>query len=247
VLSDQDFLGNVEVILKSARSNNIVLRLLGSIAVRLHSETARAQVIPRALTDIDLVGYSKHQAKIQELFETLGYRADEDFNMLHGAERLVFNGNDGLRIDIFLDVFSMSHKLDLRGRLELDYPTLCLSDLLMTKLQIAEANEKDLKDVICLLHDHEIGQTDGPEMINCRYISDLCSRDWGIYRTFTLNIRRVMKYLDDLSGTEAMRVRVGEQCEVLLRTIEDAPKSMKWKMRARVGDKKRWYELPQSS
>lgn len=234
----------MQTILDSAKADNIKLRLIGSIAVRMHSESARAQVIPRALTDIDLVGYSKQCEQIMALFQELGYIGDEDFNALHGSERLFFSGKDGLRIDVFLDALSMSHKLDLRGRLELDYPTVPLTDLLMTKLQIAELNEKDVKDMICLLHDHELADSDAPEKVNSRYVADLCAEDWGIYKTFTINLNRILIYLDKL-GENEMRDHTRKQCESLLQKIEAAPKSMKWKMRARVGEKKRWYRLPE--
>jgi hypothetical protein len=235
----------MRLILDAAKSSNIILRLLGSIAIRMHSESARAQVIPRVLTDIDFAGYSKQSQQIIDLFRKLGYSADDAFNTLHGTERLLFYGRDNLRVDVFLDVLSMSHKLDLRGRLELDYPTLSLTDLLMTKLQIVELNEKDVKDIICLLNDHEVADEDGPEKIDGRYIADLCAKDWGIHKTFAMNITRTMSRLDSIAGNEDIRDRVTKQAETLLRKIGETPKTMKWKMRAKIGEKKRWYELPQ--
>jgi hypothetical protein len=235
----------MQLVLDTAKTNDVTLRLIGSIATRIHSESARAQVIPRALTDIDFVGYSSQSQQIVRLFEKLGYSGDEDFNLLHGSERLLFFGKDKLRIDVFLDILSMSHKLDMRGRLELDYPTIALSDLLMTKLQIVELNEKDVKDMICLLNDHELANDDGPEKINSKYIADLCSNDWGIYKTFTMNLNRVLKHLDKLSQDDAMRSSVIKRCNALLAQIEEAPKTTKWKLRARVGQKKRWYQLPE--
>ena len=237
----------MQTILDAAKTNNVYLRLIGSIAIRLHSESARAQVIPRALTDIDFVGYSKQSREIAALMQKLGYEGDDSFNTLHGSERLIFTGKNQLHVDIFLDVLTMSHNLDLRGRLELDFPTVPLTDLLMTKLQIAELNEKDVKDMICVLNDHELADTEIPEKVNVGRISKLCASDWGIYKTFTININRILVYLDRLGENEEMRKRVKAQCEALLSDIEDAPKSMKWKMRARVGEKKRWYQLPEES
>jgi len=232
-------------ILDAAKSSNIILRVLGSIAIQMHSQSARSQIMPRVLTDIDFAGYSKQSQHIIDLFRKLGYSPDDDFNTLHGTERLLFYGRDNLRVDVFLDVLSMSHKLDLRGRLELDYPTLSLTDLLMTKLQIVELNEKDVKDIVCLLNDHEIAAEDDPEKINGRYIAGVCSGDWGIYKTFTMNITRTTTHLDRVAGNEEIRDRVRKQSETLLHKIEETPKSMKWKMRAKVGEKKRWYELPE--
>jgi hypothetical protein len=141
----------------------------------------------------------------------------------------------------------MSHRLDLRGRLELDFPTVPLTDLLMTKLQIAELNEKDVKDMICLLNDHELAESDVPEKINSKYIADNCAGDWGVYKTFTININRILTYLDKLGENEEMQQRVKKQCDALLSQIEAVPKSMKWKMRAKVGEKKRWYRLPEDA
>jgi len=244
-LSEQDFMANMERIILAGKENGIQLRLIGSIATRIHSESARTQVIPRALTDIDLVGYSSQARHTAQLLEKLGYKGDEDFNMLHGSERLLFYGKNGLHIDVFFDVLSMSHKLDLRGRLELDYPTIPLTDLLMTKLQIFQLNEKDVKDMICLLNDHEFAQADLPEKINSKYIADLCAKDWGVYKTFTMNINRILNYLQKLDAKDPMRTLVESKCRDLSTKIEETPKTTKWKMRAKVGEKKRWYELPQ--
>ena len=243
--TEEDFMANMNVILASAKENGVILRLIGSIATRLHSPSARSQVIPRALTDIDFVGYSSQSKKVQSLFQNLGYAGDDEFNMIHGAERLLFFGKSGLHIDVFFDVLTMSHRLDLRGRLELDYPTISLTDLLMTKLQIVELNEKDVKDMICLLNDHDFADSDQPEKINGKYIAEVCSKDWGVYKTFTMNLNRILAHLDKLGSDEKMRTRVAEQCKALLDQIEQVPKGTKWKMRARVGEKKRWYELPQ--
>lgn len=243
--TEEDFMANMNVILASAKENGVILRLIGSIATRLHSPSARSQVIPRALTDIDFVGYSWQSKKVETLLQKLGYAGDDEFNMLHGSERLLFLGKNGLHIDVFFDVLTMSHRLDLRGRLELDYPTISLTDLLMTKLQIVELNEKDVKDMICLLNDHDFADFDQPEKINSKYIADLCSKDWGVYKTFTMNLNRILAHLDKLGSDEKMRTRVADQCKVLLNQIEQVPKGAKWKMRARVGEKKRWYELPE--
>ena len=108
-----------------------------------------------------------------------------------------------------------------------------------------ELNEKDVKDMICLLHDHELASDDIPEKINSKYIADLCSKDWGVYKTFTMNLNRVLTNLDKLSQDNAMRSHVTKQCNALLTQIEEIPKTTKWKLRARVGEKKRWYELPE--
>ena len=88
--------------------------------------------------------------------------------MVHGDERLVFFGREGeLKVDVWLEVFRMAHKFNFKDRLPLDNPTLPLSDLLMTKLQIVELNEKDARDMVCLLADHDLSDNDSDkERIN---------------------------------------------------------------------------------
>ena len=115
----------------------------------------------------------------------------------------------------------------------------------MTKLQIVELNEKDVKDMICLLNDHELADSDQPEKINIKYIAELCSKDWGMYKTFTMNLNRILTNLGKLSSDEEMQSTVQQQCRIMLERIENAPKTTKWRMRAKVGEKKRWYELPE--
>jgi hypothetical protein len=60
-----------------------------------------------------------------------------------------------------------------------------------------------------------------------------------------MNLNRILTNLEKLGSDEKMRTRVAEQCRIMLDQIEQVPKSTKWKMRAKVGEKKRWYELPE--
>ncbi|MEM3697760.1 MAG: hypothetical protein QXQ94_09735 [Candidatus Bathyarchaeia archaeon] len=247
MVGDESFLSEVYKILNSAEESNVTLRLLGSIAIRLHSETAKRQVIPRALTDIDFVGYSKEKNKIEKIFENLEYTPDENFNAFHGSERLIYNKGE-IRVDIFLDKFSMCHQFDFRKRLKLDFPTLSVSDLLITKLQIVQLDEKDLKDIIFLLNDHELSDTDNDrEKINAKYIAKLCSDNWGIYKTFTMNVNRVLRYLEKCLDQKNAQIKVNlkDKCSFLLEIIEKEPKSLAWKTRAIIGEKRQWYQLPE--
>jgi len=141
----------------------------------------------------------------------------------------------------------MCHRFDFRARIELYEPTLSPSDLLVTKLQIVELNEKDLKDMVTLLREHEVlNELSNQDAIDTRYIAELCSKDWGIYRTFTGNISRLDEFISTLTlentDKNAARSKLGE----LSKSIELAPKSVKWKMRAKVGEKRRWYDLPET-
>ena len=245
--SGQDvFFKEIDKILSLAKDKDVTLRLLGATAIRSRSETARKMSESRKLTDLDFVAYKKDRKKIEEIFATLGYRPNSTFNMLHGDERLMFFGSD-FKIDVWLEVFRMAHTFNFKDRLAVDNRTLPLSDLLMTKLQIVELNEKDVRDVVCLLADHDLSHDDGErERINVKRIVDECAKNWGVYKTFTLNLNKIKallpKYETDVTPADSKVVL--ERIDRILSSIEAAPKGVGWKMRAKVGEKRPWYETP---
>ena len=180
------------------------------------------------------------------LFGELGYVPRERFNAMHGSRRLVFTDPaQQKRVDVFLDVFEMCHRFDLKERMELDRQTIPLADLLATKLQVVQTNEKDVGDAICLLLDHEVGGTDLRDTINGGYLARLCSEDWGIYKTFTMKLAMLAVMVEKRGLKEPERDLVIKRIGQLSAGIERAPKSMAWKMRAAIGDRVRWYELPE--
>ena len=148
------------------------------------------------------------------------------------------------RIDIFLDVFDMCHKIDLKDRLTLDPLTITLADLLATKLQIFKTNEKDFKDITAMLLDHEVADTDGPDVINGKRIASLSADDWGIYKTFTIVLDNTALMLDKFELAPNDKEIVKQRLQRIRQMMETEPKSMSWKMRAKVGEKKKWYMLP---
>ena len=235
-----------ERILGGAGAKGITLRLLGGVAVVTRCPSASKPPFSRRYVDIDLIGRRRETAKINQLFRDLGYRPRERFNALHGS-RLIFNDMKNMRrVDVFLDVFQMCHKFDFRDRIRLEPKTITISDLLSTKLQIVEMNEKDIKDILVLLLDHDVSTEETPDRINASYLGKLCAEDWGIYRTFTMNLDRVPEFVGRLSLGDQQRAQIVGRAASLRSSIESAPKSMGWKMRATVGDRKRWYELPEA-
>jgi len=125
--------------------------------------------------------------------------------------------------------------------LEIDHPTISLSDLLLEKLQIVEINEKDIIDCIILFREHEVGEDD-KTTINMKYISKLFSGDWGWWRTGTMNLDKIKHFAEKYDKlTDEDKKIVIERIDKLREAIDKHPKSMGWKMRAKVGDKKKWY------
>jgi len=241
-----DIVQESQRILRAAEDRKVVLRLLGGLAVRVHSPSASHRILEREYADIDVMGLRKQSKDIKALFSELGYAPREIFNALQGDRRLIFNDlNNQRRVDVFLDVFEMCHHFDFRKRLLLDKNTISLSDLLATKLQVVHMTEREYKDLIALIHDHELGDSDTPETINGRYLSQLCAENWGIYKTFTISISNTMLALTQYQLDPQDQEIVSARLQELLNMIEAAPKTMAWKIRASLGDKKRWYELPE--
>ena len=236
-------------ILDEAKQRGIILRLFGGVAVKYHCPSATNRSLQRAYPDLDFLGREKQGRQIRKLFRDLGYEPNQRFNALHGATRLIFEDFKNQRVvDIFLDVFKMCHTLHLGDRLTLDEYTIPISDLLLTKLQVVEINEKDIRDLIAILSDHEVVEYPTPrdrEVIDTRYISALCGDDWGLCKTLSLTLRKLLAFLSKYELDQDAKQLLENRINRLLLAIENVPKSLKWKLRDRVGEKKRWYDLPE--
>jgi hypothetical protein len=145
---------------------------------------------------------------------------------------MIFSGPAG-KLDVFVDTFEMCHVIDLRERLSLDRRTLTVSDLVLTKLQIVELNAKDAQDVRALLAEHQLGEGHG-DHVDVAYLSSLVAGDWPLWRTLTGTLRELATLEPVVAGP------AGE----LIAAFEDVPKSRGWRIRARLGEHRRWYELP---
>jgi hypothetical protein len=241
-----DIVKETERIIDLAEKQNVILRLFGGLAIRFHCQSATHRSLERKYADIDFMGLSKQARNIKKLFTELGYAPREVFNAYYGDQRLIFNDlTNERRIDIFLDVFKMCHKFDFRDRLILNKPTIPLADLLATKLQVVHITEREYRDIIALVHDHEIGDSDGPETINGLYLAKLCSEDWGIYKTLTTNIGFILSALKEFQLDPEYESVARKHLEELSSRIENIPKTTGWKIRARIGERKQWYELPE--
>jgi len=233
-------------IMELAESKKITLRLFGGVSFFMRCPSAKYPNLHRNYVDIDFVGYSKQSREIKRFFPELGYVGRDRFNAMMGHQRLVFNDvGNGRRVDVFLDVFEMCHRLNLKDRIGIDSRTIPLADMLATKLQIVEINEKDIKDILTVLVDYDVTDTD-KDSINGAYLAKLCGEDWGVYKTFTINLDRILSSLPEKELNEGQMATVKARAERLKQAIEDAPKSFKWKMRARIGERSVWYQLPEA-
>lgn len=229
----------------AAASASLALRITGGVGVALRCPSAASAPLARRYADIDAIGRRRERAEIGALFAALGYVPDKAFNALHGDTRLFFwDPHNERQLDVFLDRVEMCHKIDLGARLDLDARTLSLADLLLMKLQVVETNRKDYLDLLALLVDHEL--TDDEQGINLSYLAELTASDWGLWRTTTMIAERTVAFASELDGfTE--RQLVHDRVAMFLTALEVSGKSRAWRLRARVGERKRWYELPEES
>ncbi|MBS7658529.1 MAG: hypothetical protein QXL69_05085 [Candidatus Bathyarchaeia archaeon] len=228
-------------------SKGIPLRLMGALAIYVHcSNEAKAlhEALSRQFTDIDFMT-TVDREKVKKFFLEIGYKPRERFMAIMAETRHIYEKPElGIHVDVFFNELDMCHKIDFRKRLLIDYPTISLADLLLEKLQIVEINEKDVKDVIVLLNDHKIGDEDNKETINAEYIADLLSKDWGFYYTVTTNLNKIKDLINSYSQvlTQDKIADVKTKIDTILDKIEKKPKTMSWKMRAKVGTKVKWYK-----
>jgi len=210
--------------------------------VALRCESAGAPPLQREYKDVDLAGRAADWVRIGALLTDAGYTAHEQFNALNSDRRLLFFAPSGRRLDVFLDRVELCHKIDLLPRLGIPGATLPPADLLLMKLQVVETNDKDFRDMAALLVDLPLADGDD-EAIDVAYLSGLAARDWGLWRTMTMVAGRLEAHAGTL-GDERIARAVTAKVAVLQERLESVPKTRGWRLRARVGDRVRWYELP---
>jgi hypothetical protein len=243
VTIESDVVFEGQRLLSRAQEAGVPLRLLGGVAIRLRAPGELPPAFAREYADLDFVTKKKAARPASEFFRAEGYEPHVAFNALHGGERLLFFDNENDRqVDVFIGSFQMSHRIPLDERLDVDPVSIPLGELLLTKLQIAQLNEKDVRDALALLQGHAVGDEDG-ETVNAGRIAALCAADWGLWRTITGNLDACCALAPGYDVPD--RAEVEARVQALLNRIEAEPKTRSWKLRAKIGERKRWYELPE--
>lgn len=230
-------------IAEAAKGRGLPLRLLGGVAIAILCPSSRRPPLRRRYADIDFATKGAAKDGVIELMESLGYRGDREFNMLHGNRRLYFRDEvNGRHVDVFVDEANLCHRVGLKNRLEIVPLTLSLADLAVLKLQVVETNEKDYLDICAIFADHDLSEDESG--VNSTYIAGLAASDWGLWRTLGMVAERSERFALELPDFEAAD-RVAERLGRLREKLDTVPKSRGWKLRARLGDRKRWYQLPE--
>jgi hypothetical protein len=250
--SPEDPLTDALRIARGAVDSGIGLKLLGGLGVRVVCPDYPPRL--RRDQDIDFACLSKERKAVSAYLEQAGCQGDRRFNNLNGDRQMYFTAPSGRPIDVMVDRLTMCHTLDFRPSFRKLPYTVDVVDLLLSKLQIVELNEKDARDIVQLLSCMPIAApgtssaaSDGQLAIDSdRFLSVLAS-DWGWWRTVTGNLDKLPGLLSERPhlAQPGMPFDPARQALQLRQLAESTPKSMKWKMRASIGDKVRWYELPE--
>jgi len=256
------FLAESVAIVEAAQKNDVVVRILGGFGIYVHADhcsqcrhlqtsTDRLGKGNPPFTDLDLAAYGKQWNKVREVLERNAHlRPDRMINALFGTSRLVYyHPKDNFPIDVFFDKLDFSHEVSFgehkRGRLELDYPTLGLADLLLEKLQVHDINRKDLIDMIVLLLGHDISEDESKDRINAKHVSRILASDWGFWYDAIQNLGHVKslgKQIHEEGKLDGNQWKEVEGRVARLEAVmEREPKTEEWKVRSRVGTSKRWY------
>ena len=234
-----------------ADSAGLRVRLMGGLAFHARAPEWTAR-IERARRDIDLATASSDRRGLTELLVGSGYDADKEFNALHGHKQLYFvDPRRDRPVDVLVDRLEMCHTFDFGERLVIDSPTLPLADLLLSKLQVVRINRKDVLDALVLLGEYPLTENDSG--ISVPRVVSHTSEDWGWWRTVGENLAKLAVYAQAELGPEDLAMSGGRplhhdpaaQAMTLRERIDAAPKSTRWKLRSRVGDRVQWYQLPE--
>lgn len=231
-------------IIEAARARDLTVRTLGGVAVVMQAP-GEQPLLPRALKDIDVVTPPKQGKPAAQLLADLGYVGEEMFNALRGSRRQLFHDPINARqLDVFVGEFEMCHAVPIAGRLDQHPYTVPLAELLLTKLQIVELTERDERDIYTIVHHHELSE-DAASGIDPAFIARLCADDWGLWRTSQGTIKRCLTDVENYGLEADAREGIVARLRALWDRIEREPKSGRWKRRARLGERKRWYDEPE--
>ena len=232
-----------DTILAAAGEKGMPVALLGGLAVYRTCPSTRREPFARDINDMDFIVTKRRSSEFGKLLASLGYEGDHQFNSLHGETRLLYASPE-TDIDVFVGVFQQCHELDLESVLGTAPAPIPLAHLLLTKLQIVQINRKDELDALAILTDHDVVAKGTADQIDLDVITSITSNDWGWFTTVSDNLAKLGTAVDEaITGDE--RDLLHDRLDKIGQAVEQHPKSVKWKIRDRVGRRMPWYDLPE--
>jgi len=240
-----DLVALTQRLIAAAREAGAPVKAMGGLGVHLRAPDP-PPTLARSWEDVDLAAPRRARQAIETAFSAAGLQPEREFNALQGSRRQVWWTPDGAtHVDVFLGEFAMCHRLDLDDRVTGDHPALPAADLLLMKLQVVELNLKDVQDAALLLASHELARDDADGRIGVGRLTSVLGEDWGFFTTANDNLERLPGLVAERAPSVAGAV--SERAGALREALEAAPKSRGFRMRAKVGRRRRWYDLPEES
>jgi len=246
------FIDEAERILRVATERKVLLKLLGGLAIKIHSlnEEEFANRLGRSAgpgqeySDIDFATYYKSREGVRRIMESLGYSKRPSTISTSASQRQIyFHPKGWFYIDVFWDKLkAANHPISFRNRLEVDPVSIPLSDLLLEKLQIVSFSKKDMLDTLLLLKAHSVAEKEELETISTDRVARVLPSDWGFWYTVTTNLQGVREYVKVMSVLTTQEASdISSKVEKLLQAANSVPKSLRWKLRAILGSRRKWY------
>jgi len=261
-MSEGEFLKEATGIVEKAQSRGLCLRVMGSLAVYINSVNNGYGDVFRSLarfgegmplfTDLDLAAYVKQRRHIDKLFKEMSFEPDAMVNSIFGHKRLIYyHPERKYHTDVFLNRLEFSHDVEFgekpgSGRLELGYPTISPTDIVLEKLQIHQINRKDLIDLIMVFIVHDVQERSTSNAVDGAYIAGILSDDWGFWYDATTNLSMVKTLLDEFTKEGKLKAALSQtalqRVDKLLNMVMSCPKSRNWEKRAKAGTNKPWFK-----
>ncbi len=255
-------MAEAHAIIDAGNTHGVVLRLTGGLAVRHYA--IDLEFAEREYSDIDLIGLKRQVVAVGDVFRHLGYVENRHVAMATGNGQLQFfvpdpsspggaigGGHHDLpvfaevlpsdHIDVFLDAMRMDHQVDFRDRLEINTYAIDPADLFLSKLQIVNLNEKDAHDTITLVKDVYVDFQPHPGVLDLHHVAGVCAADWGLYIDVMNNIDTVIEHVGDYDLAPRDAARVRRTLELAQNMMTEQAKTLRWRLRARIGKRVRWY------
>ena len=225
-------------VLAAAEEQGATLRILGGLGV--YFQCAEFQGLfdryREPFSDIDLICLAADIRRVEAACAALGYEQNTNWKMHFGYQRRIFYTPEEITIEVYIDKLYLCQEIDLRYRLRIDYPSLSPTDLFLSRIQRVRLTAKDLLDLGVLLTTKDVGTT-GPDTIDLGYVTVLAAASWPWWKTIHDNLARLRSVSLPSLDPEPLCSRLSRLSEA----IEREPKSLRWKLRALVGPRLRWY------
>ncbi len=246
------FIDEAMGILRAAAEAKVALKMLGGLAIKIHSlndeefanRLGRSAEPGQEYSDIDFATYYKSREEVKKVMESLGYSKRPSTMSTSASQRQIyFHPKGWFYIDVFWDKLkAANHPISFRNRLEVDPISIPLSDLLLEKLQIVSFSRKDLIDTLLLLKAHTVAGKEELETISTDRVAHVLSRDWGFWYTVTTNLQGIGEHVKEMSVLSSQEASdLSSKVEKLLYAANSIPKSLRWKLRAIIGLRRKWY------